>query len=200
MLVKPMIGSWEVPRITRITAYENRRLVCLPVPGLDGDLHQDFGRSALTIDIQGSLYGDEARDSFLKELEQHFSAGDPVDFVADIINESTLEQVIIETLALTASAENQDQTHYHMRLREYTEPPPPAGLDFGLEAPGLDLDIELGLDLLDLPQLLVPLPEVGDLLTPLEPAAKELRNTVNSAVSVFTPLEDLFDNPPAGDS
>jgi hypothetical protein len=65
MLVRPMIGSWEVPRIDRIAAAESRRFAVLPVPGLSGDLHQDLGRSAMVVVISGVLYSDEARDGFL---------------------------------------------------------------------------------------------------------------------------------------
>ncbi|HYV47220.1 MAG TPA: hypothetical protein VFA20_20315, partial [Myxococcaceae bacterium] len=64
MLVSPMIGSWQPPRIERIASLESRRLAALPVAGLSGDLHQDLGRGALAVEIVGSLVGDEARDDF----------------------------------------------------------------------------------------------------------------------------------------
>lgn len=183
-----------------IQAYESRRIVQLPVPGLSGDLHQDLGRSALVVEITGSLYGDEARDEFLtNNIRPAFLAGEPMDFVADILTESELEQVLIEALHIEESADTPEQFHYRIRLREYTEPPEPAGPDLGLEAPDLDLDIDLGLDLLDLPGLLVPLPEIGDLLQPIEPAANNLRDALSGAADVFSGLESLFDNPPSGD-
>lgn len=193
MLVRPMVGGWEIPRIERIRAREARRLVRLPVPGLSGDLHQDLGRGALVVEIAGSLYGDEARDTFLKDLREQYLAGEPTDFVADIVNESELEQVLIESLELEESTAAPDQFHYRIRLREYTEPPEPAGPNLGLEAPGLDLDIELGLDLLDLPGLLGPVPDVGELLQPLEPAAGGLRSALDGAAGVLGGLEDVLD-------
>lgn len=200
MLVRPMIGGWEIPRISNIQAYDSRRIVQLPVPGLSGDLHQDLGRSALVVEITGSLYGDEARDEFLIDnIRPAFLAAEPVDFVADIVTESELEQVLIETLQIEESADTPEQFNYRIRLREYTEPPEPAGPDLSLEAPDLDLDIELGLDLLDLPGLLIPLPEIGDLLQPIEPAANSLRDALSGVADVFTDLEGLLDNPPAGD-
>jgi hypothetical protein len=198
MLLRPMVGGWEVPRINEIRAQEMRRLVRLPVPGLSGDLHQDLGRGALVVEISGSLFGDEARDGFLKELRERFLAGEPVDFVADIVNESELEQVLIEALQLTESAATPEQFHYRIRLREYTEPPEPAGPELGLEAPGLGLDVDLGLDLLDLPGLLAPIPEIGDLLQPLEPAARSLSDALSAASGMFSGLEELLDNPPSG--
>ncbi|MFT5542060.1 MAG: hypothetical protein ACI97K_001765 [Glaciecola sp.] len=197
MLVKPMISGWEIPRISNIQSQESRRLLRLPVPGLSGDLHQDLGRGALVVDISGSLFGDEARDEFLTDnVRKAFLAGEPVDFVADIVNESELEQVIIETLSLEESADYPDQFFYLIRLREYTEPPEPPSSSFGLEAPDLGLDIDLGLDLLDLPNLLGALPNIGDALQPIEPAAQALKDVLAGAAELFSPLESLFDSPP----
>ncbi len=195
MLVRPMIGGWEVPRIADIRAAESRRLVRLQVPGLSGDLHQDLGRSALIVEISGSLFGDEARDGFLQALRERFNAGEPVDFVADIVNEAELEQVLIEAFELEESATRPDQFDYAIRLREYTEPPEPPGFDAGLEVPDLGLDIDLGLDLLDLGGLLGSVPEIGDVLAPLEPAAQGLRDALAGAGELFTPLDALLDNP-----
>ena len=195
MLVRPMIGEWEVPRIERIAAGETRRLAVLPVPGLSGDLHQDLGRSAMVVEISGALYGDEARDEFLKRLREKYLAGEPVSFVADIVKESELEEVLIESFDLEESSERPDQFFYRVRLREYTEPPEPPGIgdDFGLDLEAdLGLDALLGLDLLDIPGLVPPLPEIGDMLSPLKPAAQELKNQVSKAGAVLKPLQDLL--------
>src|SRR6266581_127133 len=157
MLVRPMLGSWEVPRIERIAAGETRRFAVLAVPGLAGDLHQDLGRSAMVVEISGALYGDEARDEFIKELRTKYLEGEPVSFVADIVKESQLEQVLIESFDLEENSERPDQFFYRLRLREYTEPPEPPGIgdDFGLDLDAdLGLDASLGLDLMDLPGLI----------------------------------------------
>lgn len=195
MLVRPMVGRWELPRIEGIASHEARRLVVMPVPGLSGDLHQDLGRGALEVEIFGSLSGDEARDEFLKELRSQFLAGEPVDFVADIVNESELERVLITSFDLEESADRPEEFRYRIALREYTEPPEPPGMtdDFGLDVDaGLDLDVDLGLDLLDLPGLLGSVPEVGDLLAPVEPAAQQLKDTLGGAADVLAPLSDLL--------
>src|SRR5262252_7377640 len=121
MLVRPMIGEWSPPSIERIASREARRLAALPVPGLDGDLHQDLGRGALAIEISGSLGTDDARDQFLKDLREKYLAGDPVDFVADIVKESKLEKVLIEELELSEVAGSPDVFRYRIVLREYTK-------------------------------------------------------------------------------
>jgi hypothetical protein len=190
-----MIGSWEVPRIERIRSFETRRLVVMGVPGLSGDLHQDLGRGALAVQIEGSLSGDEARDDFLKELRQKFLAGDPVDFVADIVKESQLEKVLIVALDLTETAGDPDSFRYRIIIHEYTEPPDPPGLgaDFGANVDaGLGLDADLGLKLLDLPGIVADVPKVGDLLSPLQPAAQNLKSTVQQAGALLDPLKNLF--------
>jgi hypothetical protein len=195
MLIRPMIGSWEPPMIERITAREARRLAVLPVPGLSGDLHQDLGRSAMVVEITGSLSTDEARDAFLKDLREQFLAGEPVDFVADIVKESELERVLIDELRLEEAAGDSAAFRYRIALREYTEPPePPApGPDFGLElGPELDLQAELGLDALDLPAIAADVPQVGDVLAPLKPAADNLKSQLGNADVLLTPLKNLL--------
>jgi hypothetical protein len=212
MLVHPMIAAWEPPRIERIAAYESRRLAVLPVAGLSGDLHQDLGRCALAVEIVGSLAGDEARDDFLKQVREKFLAGEPVDFVADIVKESELERVLIEELAVEEVAGVPDAFRYRIVLREYTEPPEPssgfgglgagfggslgdigglADLDAGL---GADLDAlaQSGLDLLDLPAIAGAVPNLPDILAPLKPAAQNLKQGLAGAGSLLAPVSSLM--------
>lgn len=201
MLIRPMLDAWEIPRISRIRSGEARRLAFMPVPGLTGDLSQDLGRGALVVEITGALYGDEARDEFLKTLREKFLAAEPVDFIADIVNESRLEQVRIEALDFEENADRPDECFYRIRLCEYTEPPEPPGLgsDFGAELDaGLDLEAALGLDLLDLPTLPdlpglpITLPKLDNALAPLEPAAESLRATLAGAGKLLDPLKNLL--------
>jgi hypothetical protein len=193
-----MIGSWEPPRIERIAALESRRLATLPVPGLSGDLHQDLGRGALAVEITGSLMGDEARDDFLKEVRAKYLDGSPVDFVADIVKESKLEQVLIKELEFEESASNPEVFRYRIVLREYTEPPEPPATDLGVELDAeLDLDAELGLDMLDLPAITADVPKVGDLLAPVKTAADSLTESLSDAgTTLLGPLANLFSGGP----
>jgi hypothetical protein len=190
-----MIGAWEPPRIERVASREVRRLVALPTIGLSGDLHQDLGRSAMVVEIAGSLSTDEARDELLASLREQFLAGEPVDFVADIVKESELERVLIDELILEEVAGVADSFRYRIVLREYTEPPePPAP---ALDELGLDLDAlaDLGLDMLDLPALLGEVPDIGDLLAPVQTAAADLRDTLGGIGEVFGPLTDFLKGP-----
>jgi hypothetical protein len=195
MRVRPVIGGWSPPNIERIAAFESRRLAVLPVPGLSGDLHHDMGRGALAIEITGSLATDDARDQFLADVRSKFLAGDPVDFVADIAKESELEQVLIEELRMEEIGGDADMFRYRIVLREYTEPPePPApGLDLGLDLlDEIGALADLGLDLLDLAAVLGDVPEIGEILEPLKPAAESLKDAVSQATSVLDPLKNLL--------
>ena len=183
--------------IERISSVESRRLAVLPVPGLDGDLHQDLGRAALAVEIAGSLNGDAVRDDFLKQLREKYLKGDPVDFVADIVKESKLEKVLIEELELSEVAGSTEAFRYRIVLREYTKPPePPAPSDdFGLDLDGdLDQLAHLGLEALDLLAIAADIPNVGDLLAPIKPAAANLKTALGGAGSLLSPLKDLLDS------
>jgi len=192
MQARPMIGGWEPPGIESLHTWESRRLSQLAVPGLAGDLHQDMGRVSLAVRLCGSLAGDEARSSFLTDLRERFLTGEPVDFVADIVAESELEQVLIVHFDLAEVAGAPDSFRYDIVLREYVEPPEPLGPDLGLDDLDLGLEIDLGLDLLDLPGLLGDVPAVGPLLEPVTAAAQELGDALSEAGSLLSPLDDLL--------
>lgn len=179
--------------IEALNAVETRRLARLPVPGLSGELQQDLGRGAMGVQIAGSLTGDEARDEFLKSLREKFYAGEPVDFVSDILEEAELEQVLIERFDVAERNDAPGVFSYSIVLREYTEPPEPPDLGFDLGADlDLGLDIDLGLDLLDIPGLLVDLPDVGPLLEPVSEGAEALSDALGGAADALGPLGDIL--------
>jgi hypothetical protein len=183
-----MIGSWEVPRIERIAVLEGRRLARLAVPGLIGDLQQDLGTDSLSVEIVGSLHGDEARDQFLEDVHAAFLAGDPVDFVADIVTATELEQVVVEALELEEVNHSAGSFLYRIRLRQYVEPPePPTPIDdLGADlAPDLDALADLGLAGLELPGMLADIPTLGDPTPPLRTALEGVKAAV-------APLGDLL--------
>lgn len=173
MIVTPMIGDWTVPRIESIQTHEHRRLAPLAVPGLLGELQQDLGAHSVLVEIRGSLFGDEARDQFLESIREKFRAGSPVSFVADIATATEIDQVMIVALDVMECADGQEGARYRIVLREYVEPPePPAPFDdLGADlAPDLDALAALGLDGLELPDLLGQIPTVGNPVEPMRPA------------------------------
>jgi hypothetical protein len=171
MIVAPMIGDWAVPRIESISTLELRRLAVLGVPGLMGDLQHDLGAESLVVEIQGSLFGDEARDEFLQKVREKFRAGEPISFVADITTATELDNVMILALDITETNDRSRGARYRIVLREYVEPPePPAPIDDLGDGLGLDDLADLGLDGLELPDLLGAVPSLGNPVEPMKPA------------------------------
>lgn len=195
MIVRPMIGDWEVPRIETIRSVESRRVARLPVPGLLGDLQQDLGSSGVAVEISGSLHGDEARDALLAEVRDKFRAGDPVTFVADIVAGADLEQVMIEELHLEEVNQAAGGFRYRIVVREHVEPPePPAAFDdLGAAlSPELADLADLGLDGLALPDLLGAVPDLADPVAPILPALDSVEAATGGIGALVGRLEEKF--------
>jgi len=195
VIVKPMIGQWEVPRIERIETLEGRRIARLPVPGLLGDIQQDLGAASLRVEIGGSLQGDEARDDFLQSLRESFRAGDPVSFAADITSAAELDQVLIDELALEEVNDSANSFRYQIILREYVEPPQPPspidelGADLGADLDGL---ASLGLDGLNLPDLLGGVPDISNPVPPLQPALQAVQGATAQVPALLQGVKAVF--------
>ncbi len=192
-----MVAGVELPCIERIATVEQRRIAVLPVPGLAGDLQQDLGAHSLAVEIEGSLHGDAARDTFLNALRPPFQASDPVDFVADILTATEFEQVLIDGLDVEERNDAAAGFRYRITLREYVEPPSPAlplddlGLDVGLDLELADL-AALGLDGLALPDLLGAIPDVANPVPPLLAALDGVKAATGGLGQLLRPLEDVL--------
>ncbi len=195
MNVKPVLGGWEIPRLTHIETLEKRDLVELSVPGRTGSLFHDMDSNPTRLVLAGSLYGDEARDAFLETLRKTYQKGEPVTFTADIVNATQLQYVVVETLYFQENAANPDETGYHIVLRESPPPPPPAdplgGLDLGLlDEGGNFLDSLSGaMDALD---GLGNIPNISDPTPQLRPALEGIQAATAGLGAALTPLTDLF--------
>lgn len=195
MIIRPMLGDWEIPRIERIVSTDRRRLARLSVPGLAGDLQQDLGHDSLRVEIAGSLQGDEARDGFLTSVREKFLAGEPLTFVADIVAATKLDQVLIEELDVVERNDWADAFAYRLVLRQYVEPPEPPGPvdDLGLDLDAdLDLLADLGLDGLELPDLLGDIPDLGDPVKPVQPALDGVKSATDGLKAMLGDLEKVF--------
>jgi hypothetical protein len=193
--VKPMLGDWEVARISSIRTGERRRLVELPVPGRQGSLFQDLDGEPTTVVLTGSLFGDEARDDFLQEVREKFKAGEPVTFVADILNSTDVQYVVVEALRFRQVATQPDETEYVIALRESPPPPPPpdplGGLDSGLlDAAGGVLDSVSGA--LDAITAIGDIPNFGDPTTQLGGLLDQFGSATGGLTGKLGSLGDLF--------
>jgi hypothetical protein len=117
-----MIDQWQVQGIEQVHTLEARRIAQLQVPGLAGDLQQDLGRRAARVCIEGSLCAADVRDSFLLTLRRKFDAATPVPFVADIVQGTRLDAVLIEAFDLSEVNDAADIFRYRIVLVEYVGP------------------------------------------------------------------------------
>ena len=195
MKQQPVLGDWAIPRIASIRTLEDRRFVELPVPGRAGSLWQDLNTAPTRIAISGSLYGDEARDGFLTKLRDRYKAGDPVTFVADIINDTAVQYVVVETLRMEESGRSPDQTDYWIVLQESPPPPPPpdplGGLDSGLlgDAAGLVGGVTSAIDAAS---KLGSIPSFKDPTPPLKSTVDGVKSATANIGDLGSKLKDLF--------
>jgi hypothetical protein len=203
MNIKPMIGELEIPGLQRIGADQKRRIIDIPVPGLEGGLSQDLGSESIIIVVEGSLAQDEARDGFLESVREMYDAGEPVDFVADIVTATEVFEILIESISVREVAGTESPFSYRLTLRQYVPPPEPTSDNgFGDGFPGLDelgpdldlgLDIEAGslFDMMEIPDLL-SIPDFGDPSPPLSTAMEGVRSSMGALDGISGALDSLF--------
>ncbi len=198
MKVKPVLGDWEIPRIAHLESLQERGYVELPVPGRQGSLFQDMNGTPMRLILQGSLYGDEARDTFLNEVRSRYEAGEPVTFIADTLTATEVSHVLIESLLFRESATAPDETCFLIRLRESPPPPPPlnplAGLDAALQGLGADfLDGLAGA--LDALEGLGSIPDISDPTAPLRDAMQGVTTATAGLGAALSPFQALLGTP-----
>jgi uncharacterized protein DUF6046 len=198
MKIKPMIGGYEIPKIQRIGTIEDRRLVEVSVPGLRGSYHQDVGSGPVSIRIEGTLASDDQREQFLTEVRGKFTAGEPVEFVADITTATEIQNVLISDLSVREVAGSPDTFRYAMTLTQHVEPPstaPGAALGFAnLAALNASLDLEAAglFDVLQIPDLLGSIPNFGDPTPPLKTALSGVAAATAGLGETLQPLRNIF--------
>ena len=88
-----------------------------------------------------------------------------------------------------------DGFHYRVVLREYVEPPqpPPAVDDLGLDLGGdLDSLASLGLDGLNLPDLLGGVPDIANPVPPLQGALEAVQSATSQVPDALQGLASVF--------
>ena len=85
MSLTPMLGDFELPRVTRLETLEARDFIELPVPGRPGSLFQDLNRKPARIVVEGSIFGAQGGLDFLAAAREKYVAGEPLTFTSDIV-------------------------------------------------------------------------------------------------------------------
>lgn len=195
MTLAPMLGDFELPRLTRLETLERRGFVELPVPGGPRSLFQDAGRAPGRIVAQGAIFGEESGQDFLTSVREKFLAAEPLTFVSDVATGTEIQYVLIEQLHVQAAASHPDQIDYTIWMVESPPPPPPpdplGGIDTSLldQASGM-LDSALGA--LDALSALGNVPDLSDPTKPLGGALDEVRSSAEQLGQLGSTLRGLF--------
>lgn len=195
MAIKPMLGDWEVPKISAMRTLEKRAMNGVNIPGLPGGVFQKLDAKPTRIYIAGSIFSDEQRDEFLDAIREKYNEGDPLTFVSDILTGTDVQYVVIEELKIDINAVRPDQIDYALILSESPPPPPPTSIfgdiDTGLlDQAGDFMDSVTGaLGALD---ALGNLPDIGDPTAPLTSALDEVEETMSTLGGMSQTINGLF--------
>jgi hypothetical protein len=151
--MRPMLDDLELPQVQEIAIYERRVLAEHKPPGMDGSLLQNLGRRPLRLTLWGVVTGPESLD-FVEQLDGKFRTGQGVPFIADIIADAEVEEVLIDDLQWQELAGKPQRYAYVLTLREHIEPVEPEDtslVDTTVLDDALDImdDLTAGLDILE---------------------------------------------------
>lgn len=117
----PAGGISEARSISNIVSAAKRNYVMHSIPGLDGCVFQDMGRTAVVIYFEGMVTGKSAL-SVIEMLRSKYKSGEPVSFNADVSGASDISKVVIEDFRVSEAAGSKGRYSYTIRLKEYNEP------------------------------------------------------------------------------
>ncbi len=115
------VGEIELIGLQTLHTEDARAIIQQRGPGQQGSISQDLGREPVTIVMEGLLLGDT--HAALEELRAAQQEGKPLAFAADVIAGATFTDVLILAFNVRQLAGYRDRYWFHLRVREYTEPP-----------------------------------------------------------------------------
>ncbi len=116
-------GVEEIRNVHNINTSDKRTMVEYEIPGMEGNVFQNLGRSPVKISFDGTLQGKTARSN-LEVLRSKFKQGMPLPFNSDISGAADVTKVLIEDLSIEEVAGITERYRYSIVLKEYKEPPP----------------------------------------------------------------------------
>jgi hypothetical protein len=195
MKVKPMLGDWEIPHIAHIRTEEMRKLSELRVPGRRGSVFQDLGAEPVDLEIAGSVFAQEARSGFLESARQRFEDAKPISFVADILEATEVQFMLIQSLVIEEHAEHPDEFLYHIHLRESPPPPPPTEPFGAIDSDLLDQAagfVDGVADALDAVAALGDIPDFSDPSSLVGDATADATALVDGIANIGPAIQSLF--------
>jgi hypothetical protein len=127
--MKPMLDDLELPQVQEISTNDRRMLTEHKPPGLDGSLLQNMGRKPTHLVLWGVVTGPNSLD-FVEELDEKFRVGNAVPFIADIVADAEIEEMIIDDLQWQELAGKPERYAYVLTLREFLKPVEPEDTSF----------------------------------------------------------------------
>lgn len=151
--MQPLLDDLALPQVQEVTTRDSRALAEHKPPGMEGSLFQNLGRRPTEVILRGVASGPDSL-TFVESLDARFRAGDPLPFIADIVADSEIEQMLIDDLRLEELAGKPQRYEYVLTLKSHIEPVEPDDaslLDSGILqdatslidvlAEGLDLEL-----------------------------------------------------------
>lgn len=169
----PTIDDLQLDPVLAIRQRSWARLDSTPVVGLDGDVQQRLGRGSHEVELHGLLLGEDALDK-LDELQGKVTAGEEVDFTADITTALEIAKMVVVEAEFEELAGRPNRFAYRLRLRESPPLPEPASLSpfGGLDGFDLGFDTDVLGDIADMAGALQDAMEmVGDVMSGLSALA-----------------------------
>ncbi len=192
--ITPMLGDVELRTIQHITTVEQRALVEHRVPGMSGSAFQDLGRPSTRLQLDGVLFGEQARAD-LEKLRGKFQAAEPVSFAADITTATQIVDVLIEDLRVVEVAGRPNTFTYAVVLRESPPPPPApdplAGLNTDILSDAQSL-FDQATSLVSVVDALGTIPSFGDPTEPLGTLLDNVGTVTSGLADSLSPLGELF--------
>lgn len=183
--MRPMLDDLELPQVQEITTRDLRVLAEHKPPGMEGSLLQNMGRRPTRLVLCGVAVGPEVLE-FVEKLDEKFRSGNAVPFIADIIADAEIEEMVIDDLQWQELAGKPERFAYVLTLREFIEPVEPEDasfLDSDIldEAQGLIDQLVEGLDLglLFSTGLERFVPVLDDFLSRVQESGQEINDATN---------------------
>jgi len=125
------LGKITLTHVQQLLVDDGRFMVEHHATGQSSSVFQDMGRRPVTVLVEGTLFGKDATSHVESLRESHLKMA-ALAFAADAAIGVEFTDVVIEQLHVEQMAGYASRYFYHLRLKEYTEPPANPGLGAGL--------------------------------------------------------------------
>jgi hypothetical protein len=132
--MRPMLDNLELPLVQEIRTIERRSIAEHKAPGMEGSLLQNLGRRPLHVMLWGIAVGPDA-SQFVQDLNDKFTARQPVPFTADVVADAAVDNVVIQDLQVRELAGKPERYAFVLTLKESIKPVEPddtSGVDLGI--------------------------------------------------------------------